>query len=514
MNDEEFAQIYRDMELELVSSMKKNLLRHLKEEKKVGFKFTQWQSETLKEMKRFQKENKSIIGDYTKGLDKEVQKILKDELKQGSKDEFKKYKKILGNNFKESDNLRGNFFKLNDRKLKELIKTVNNDLRSANSACFRMINDQYKKTIVRAVMFSNHGVVSPKKAIDMATKDFLSAGINCVEYKNGRRVNVASYSQMAIRTANKRAQLIGEGQFRQEIGEHLVQITSHGGTCKLCSKWEGKVLIDDVYSGGSKKDGKYPLLSTAMEQGLFHPNCRHGLPTYYKELDEIKEEINSDDVTKKQYQEELNYINQNIYKYQRLEVGSLDEENIQKYKEKKQEWKNKKRDVIKELNNSNYEDITQEYIDNATPNSHKILDRNYFKYEDVKYEVDGKNVVLDYSKKEKEVAEWLESTFGGEIYMIPRVNKPDNISTPDYIWNGENWDLKSITGSGKRVIEDAIKKKKKQSNNFVFDLTESKLTEEELLRQTKKIYNSKSTEFVDKVIIKKSKDVICIYKRK
>ena len=68
MTDEEFAQIYRDMELELISSMKRNLSKHLKEEQKVGFKFAQWQSETLKEMKRFQKENKSIIGDYTKEI--------------------------------------------------------------------------------------------------------------------------------------------------------------------------------------------------------------------------------------------------------------------------------------------------------------------------------------------------------------------------------------------------------------------------------------------------------------
>lgn len=337
MSDEEFAQIYRDMELELISSMKRNLSRHLKEEDKVGFNFTQWQSETLKEMKRFQRENKSIIGGYTKGLDKEVQKILQDELKQGSKSEFKRWKRTLGDKFKESDNLRENFFKINDRKIKSLIKSVNNDLDSANTACFRMINDQYRKTIARAVMFSSHGVVSPKKAIDMATKDFLNSGINCIEYKNGRRVNIASYSQMAVRTANTRAQLIGEGQFRQEIGEHLVKITSHGGTCKLCSKWEGKILIDDVYSGGSKKDGKYPLLSMAMEQGLFHPNCRHGLPTYYPELDEVEfDENGPTEKTLKQYQEDLNYINQNIYRFQRLEVGSLDEENIQKYSTEKE----------------------------------------------------------------------------------------------------------------------------------------------------------------------------------
>ena len=41
----------------------------------------------------------------------------------------------------------------------------------------------------------------------MATKDFLSKGINSIEYSNGAMVNVAAYAEMAIRTANKRDNL-------------------------------------------------------------------------------------------------------------------------------------------------------------------------------------------------------------------------------------------------------------------------------------------------------------------
>lgn len=342
MTGEDIEKIYREMELEIISSMKRNLSRHLKEEKKVGFEFEQWQVATLKEFKRFQRENQSIIGNYTSTINKDIQETFQNELKKGSKKEFSRYKKIMGDKFKESDSLRNSFFKLNDRKIKGLIKSTNDDLNSANKACFRMANDQFRKTVIKSVMFSNHGIVSPKKAIDMATKDFLSNGLKTIQYKDGRRVNIASYAKMAIRTGNQRAQLIGEGQFRKEIGEHLVQITSHGGTCKLCSKWEGKVLIDDVYSGGSKKDGKYPLLSTAMDQGLFHPNCEHGQSTYYKELDEIYEKDNPINYTDEQYQDKLNYINQKIYKYQRLEMGSLDEENIEKYSRMKKKYENKK----------------------------------------------------------------------------------------------------------------------------------------------------------------------------
>lgn len=92
---------------------------------------------------------------------------------------------------------------------------------------------------------------------------------------------------MAVRTANQRAYMVGEGEFRKAIGETLVIISRHSTSCELCKPFEGKVLIDDVYSGGSKEDGDYMLLSEAMSQGLYHPRCRHGLGTYYPELEEI-----------------------------------------------------------------------------------------------------------------------------------------------------------------------------------------------------------------------------------
>lgn len=327
------------MELELISSMKRNLSRHLKEETKVGFDFPQWQALTLKEMKRFQRENKEIIGNYTNKLSNVISKQLKNELKKGSKRELKKYKQLN----KSSKNLNSSFFNLNDKKIVNLIKEVQGSNRTANTACFRMMNDQYRKVINKAAMFSNNGVISPKQAIDMATRDFLTAGINCIQYKNGTRVNIADYCDMAVRTANTRAQLIGEGQFRQELGKHLVKPTKHNSSCEKCAKWEGKILIDDVYSGGTKEDGKYPLLSEAIAQGFFHPRCEHGLPTYYKELEDIEfDDSGPTESTLKSYQEDLNWINNNIQKYERLVIGSLDKENIKKYEAIEENLKNKK----------------------------------------------------------------------------------------------------------------------------------------------------------------------------
>ena len=44
--------------------------------------------------------------------------------------------------------------------------------------------------------------------------------------------------------------------------------------------------------------------------------------------------------------------------------------------------------------------------------------------------------------------------------MLPRINKPDGIQTADYLFRGEYWDLKKITGKGKNTLDSAINKKK------------------------------------------------------
>ena len=362
MNDYKIKELYEEMEMKLISSMKRNLKRHLKEEEKTGFQYTQWQAEKLKELSRYRRQNKSIIGEYTSGINKEVAKHIQEEVKQGSINAIKQYNKILGEKLKPSKIMNKSFFKTNDRKVNSLIKVVNDDLKTANTSALRMANDQYRQVFHKSAFFVGNGVFTEQQAarmateelselklttlaIDEANKDFLAGGLNCIQYKDGRRINIASYSQMAVRTANLRAQLMGEGDFRKSIGRTLVQATSHGGACPICQKWEKHIFIDDVYSGGTKEDGKYMLLSEAMKQGFLHPNCRHGLTTYYPELEGIENETDEEYQADLDYiNERMNYIERNIKKNNRLSLGSIAPENVKIYKNKKKQWES-------ELNN-------------------------------------------------------------------------------------------------------------------------------------------------------------------
>lgn len=345
--DYDIKQIMEEIELDLIKSMKRNLWTHKEDEKAKGFDWPQWQAIKIKEIENFKKNNKEIYNSKTKGLKKSISKRIKNQFKEGASSVNKDAIK-LGIIKKEDSQLGGSFFKLNDKKLNALIKSVDSDLKDVKYATLRMANDQYRQIIYKAEVFANTGAKTVKQAIDMATKDFLSRGFNCIEYSNGSRHNIADYCDMAIRTANKRANLIGEGEMRKKLGNPLVYISKHGEACDKCAIWQGRIYIDDVWSGGKKEDGKYPLLSTAIEGGLFHPRCEHGSSTYFeginKELEEISEALDNE-----HEDDEYTSLQRQKRQYKRLLTGSLLPENILNYK-------NKVNELQKQIDNSKIEE--------------------------------------------------------------------------------------------------------------------------------------------------------------
>ena len=90
-------------------------------------------------------------------------------------------------------------------------------------------------------MTKKQKIFADEYLIDLnASKDFLSAGLNCFQYTNGARHTIADYADMAIRTASKRAYLQGEGEMRQQWGLHLVIMNKRGSPCPKCLPFVGK----------------------------------------------------------------------------------------------------------------------------------------------------------------------------------------------------------------------------------------------------------------------------------
>jgi hypothetical protein len=345
MDDYDVSAAFEEMELELIASMKRNLSRHQKWEKNEGMNWSMWQVEQLKTLEQFKKNNQKIFSKKFSNINNEIAKFLKANYKTSGFEQEKAILKELakGNIFnpKTEKGLNQSFFSLNTDKMNALIKATTNDMKKAETAMLRMVNDQYRKTIFNAQVMANSGAFTLKQSIDKATRDFLKAGINCIQYKDGRRVNIASYAEMAIRTANKRAKLISEGDARNALGVHTVKVSKYGQCSETCLPWQGRVYVDDVYSGGTKEEAQrlnLPLLSEAIAGGLFHPNCKHTMTTYFYDLKRSLGKLQEDGAENPPEEQEHRKNLKHIQQQKRLEIGSLDQANIEQAKERKEQW--------------------------------------------------------------------------------------------------------------------------------------------------------------------------------
>lgn len=346
MSDYNIREVFEKIEDELIDSMMRNFSRHRAEEDKNNFCWTQWQAEQLKSLEEYRKHNAKKFGKRFKTINGKVEEMIRTakadgnasqeaEILEAVKDGFKAPKKPSAHSTAE-------FFKVNDRKLDALIKSTTDDLKRAETAVLRMSNDKYRKAIFNAQVAMNTGAVTYEKAVDMACKDMLNAGLNCVEYKNGARHTLSDYADMAVKTANKRAYLRGEGEKRAEWGVSLVVVNSRQGGCPDCAKYIGKVFIDDVYSNGKKSDGNYPLLSTAIKNGLFHPRCKDSTSTYYSELDDLDAPLSEDEIKELDRQrgieEKQQYAQRQAERFDRRAEYSLDKDNKRIAQTRADEW--------------------------------------------------------------------------------------------------------------------------------------------------------------------------------
>lgn len=347
--DYDIGAAFEAIEDELIASMIRNMDRHRAWEDDEGIQWSMWQAEQLKTLEKYKKANQKRYGKQFKDINGQIGEILYKARQTGNMQQEIQILNAIKNGFtganKVSQGTAAEFFRLNDRKLEALTEATTNDMERAETAILRKANDEYRKAIYNAQVYANTGAGTYEKAVDMATKDMLSRGLACVEYANGARHTLADYADMAIRTASKRAYLQGEGEKRQEWGITTVIMVKRGNPCPKCLPFVGKVLIDDVWSGGKKSDGPYPLMSKAIAAGLYHPRCKDSHTTYFSGISTAddswsKEELEAVGQANKQGVERQ-YAERQAEKYERLAKYSLDEDNKKQYKLKKREWDRK-----------------------------------------------------------------------------------------------------------------------------------------------------------------------------
>lgn len=535
MADYDIGEAFRRIEEEMIASMMRNLDHHRAEEEEKGYNWSMWQTEQLKALEQYRQNNLSKYSDEFKSINSKISGLITMARAEGNMDQeaaiLSAIKKGFKANRKSKDAMTGAFFRLNDKKLEALIKATTDDFENAELAMLRRADDQYRKIIFNAQVYANTGAATYEKAVDMATKDFLAAGINCVEYKNGSRHTISDYADMCIKTATKRAYLTGEGEKRKEWGISTVIMNKRGNPCPKCLPFVGKILIDDVWSGGKPEDGPYMLMSKAVEAGLYHPRCKDSHTTYFDFLNEednkVTDKEKSDIIGQYNAEQKENYFYKQEQKCERLAKYSLDPDNKRMYQDRANSWESKFKHVHyktgektpveyvldKENMVNNYREVTEEWIKKASNRTPTIKDLYEYSKDGITYVVDGRHVILDYSEKEKKIAELIVEKFGGEIKMIPKVLFPQGISTPDYIYENEKFDLKELKGSSRHLVYNRLSKNKKQANNFIIDISNCSLDIDEIKKQIEYVYWSKHTQFVNKVIVVKDNSILGVYEK-
>lgn len=438
MNEYDIGQAFYEIEKELMESMIRNMERHHLDEVKEKKDWIQWQALQLKALEAYRKQNRKKFGPKFQKINDAIDVIIEEARLTGNHNQeadiLSKIKKGFTGYHKGAEgDIEGDFFRVNDRKLNALIKATKEDFQKAEHAILRMADDQYRKIIYKAQVYGTTGAGTYEKAVDMATKDMLSAGLNCVVYKNGARHRLEDWAYMAIQTASKRAYLTGEGEKRAEWGIHTVIMSKRRSACPLCAPFAGKVMIDDVWSGGTAEESKelhYPLLSKAIEAGLYHPRCRDSHSTFFEGITEEgkpwkKEELEKI-AEKAKKEEQQRYWERQAEKYNRLAKLSLDSENKILYNKSANKWNG-------HLNRVRFrtgEDSAEEYAE------HMRLSTDLSKEIKRRYGNSTSENVID--KLYSEMYNWIDKLEDDEIKYIKKYTKNPGDKSPNKLFQRLN----------------------------------------------------------------------------
>lgn len=176
--------------------------------------------------------------------------------------------------------------------LGEVPQDVTDALQAASSRALESTGDIYRQAIDAALAEVRGGLpyssvsLSRIQAAQKALDDLLGKGITGFTDRTGRNWDLASYVEMATRTAVSNAYMdhLTRGLVAGGVDLALVGTHSTEGSCPHCLPYQGRLLsltgattgpssITDV-DGTVHRAVVFTTLEDAKRHGLFHPNCR------------------------------------------------------------------------------------------------------------------------------------------------------------------------------------------------------------------------------------------------
>jgi len=131
----------------------------------------------------------------------------------------------------------------------------------------RNVDDIYRKVALEAVKGSVIGSKTTRQAAKQIREELAERGITGFVDKAGHEWNMRRYAKVLAQETTNQSFRQGTINRLQEHGHDLVRISTHAGSCPLCTPHQGRTF------SLTGEDKEYPPLSSA--RGLFHVGCLH-----------------------------------------------------------------------------------------------------------------------------------------------------------------------------------------------------------------------------------------------
>lgn len=174
----------------------------------------------------------------------------------------------------------------------QLAEELSGVIESTKMTTLRSTEDVFRQVVAqtagRVLLGSDTRLTVAQQVLNRLT----ARGISGFTDVRGRRWELASYVEMATRTAAQRAATTAHTQTLAGRGVELVIVSNAPQECKLCRPWEGRVLslqgagrrrltVPDLLNPGKLVEVEVTGgVDEARRAGLFHPNCRHSTSAY------------------------------------------------------------------------------------------------------------------------------------------------------------------------------------------------------------------------------------------
>lgn len=161
---------------------------------------------------------------------------------------------------------------------------------TVGAGILRAASDAYRAAVAEATSGVTLGAQTRRQAAQRVLDRWARRGVAAFVDTRGRTWDLASYAEMATRSASQRAMVAAHTATLQRNGVDLVIVSNAPQECARCRPYEGKVLslsgqtgtvvAENPITGRSVRVDVKDSLQGAQSHGFMHPNCRHSVSAY------------------------------------------------------------------------------------------------------------------------------------------------------------------------------------------------------------------------------------------